>query len=650
MTDNKKLATELEAREVVEQAREQTWEKHSFARGLFEGRLDLGLIHPHLRPDPEEQTRAADFLEKLEAFARDHIDGDQIDRDGWVPQEVLDGLAELGAFGIKTPREYGGLGLSQLSYNRALTIVASRCGATGAFLSAHQSIGVPGPLLKFGTEEQKKRYLPRLAKGALSAFALTENDVGSDPANVETTAELSDDGSHWILNGEKLWTTNGPRAEIIAVMARTPAKEGSSRKAITAFIVETEWEGVEVVHECSFMGLRGLSNGVMRFTNVKVPRENVLWGEGKGLKLALITLNTGRLALPAFCAAAAKGSLEMLRDWANHRVQWGLPIGKHDAIAQKLGKMAADAFAMEALVELTALMADSGRFDIRLEAAIAKMWATETGWDLVNDTLQIRGGRGYETHESLLARGETPYPVERYIRDMRINTIFEGSSEIMRLFIAREAVDRHVAVAGELVNPKAPIGAKLTALARAGVYYAWWYPTRFLGWSAWPKYAEFGALARHLRYVGRSSRRLARATFHTMVRFGARLEKRQAVLGRIVEIGADLLLMTAVVVRAKMLEDRGSDERGAEALADAYCRLARRRIAARFRALFRNDDTTTYAVAKRFLAGEFEWLEEGVISVETYRQQLERAERAQGPDPDPDPAASVPAPEPIRAR
>jgi alkylation response protein AidB-like acyl-CoA dehydrogenase len=631
MTNHKKLATEIEAREVAEYAREQDWEKRSFARALFDGSLQVDLIHPLPEPDPEEQSRAQDFLARLHVFARDHIDGDQIDRDGWVPDDVLQGLAELGAFGIKIPQKYDGLGLSQLSYNRALAIVASRCGATGAFLSAHQSIGVPGPLLKFGTEEQKQRYLPRLATGALSAFALTERDVGSDPANMLTTAVLSDDGSHWILNGEKLWTTNGPRAEIIAVMATTPAPEGSRRAPITAFIVETEWEGVETIQECSFMGLKGLSNGIFKFTNVRVPRENLLWEEGKGLKLALITLNTGRLAMPAFCAAAGKGSLEMCREWANERVQWGRSIGKHDAIAQMLGSMAANTFAMESVVELTSAMADAGTFDIRLEAAIAKLWATETGWGIVDDALQVRGGRGYETHESLLARGETPYPVERYLRDMRINRIFEGSSEIMRLFIAREAVDSHLSVAGDLVNPKAPLGAKLKALGRAGLHYVWWYPTRFLGWGFWPKYSRFGPLAGQLRYVERASRRLARATFHAMVRFGPALEKRQAVLGRIVDIGSDLFVMTAVIVRASVLRERDGGDDGATALADLFCRHARRRIAARFRALFRNDDSATYGVARRFLAGDFEWLEKGIVPMDTYRQQVEAAVRAESP-------------------
>jgi len=284
-----------------------------------------------------------------------------------------------------------------------------------------------------------------------------------------------------------------------------------------------------------------------------------------------------------------------------------------------IGKMAADTFALEALVELIGAMADSGKFDIRLEAAVAKMWGTETGWDLVNDALQVRGGRGYETYDSLKARGEVSYPVERWLRDMRINTIFEGSSEIMRLFIAREAVDRHFSIAGDLVNPKAPVGAKLKALVKAGLFYAWWYPTRFLGWSAWPRYSEFGSLAKHLRYVERTSRRLARATFYSMVRFGPGLEKRQAVLGRVVDIGAELLVMTATVLHAKTLQQRGGDERGAEALADAFCRQSRRRISASFRSIFRNDDVATHKVARRYLEGEMKWLERGIISVASYR-------------------------------
>ncbi|MEK9503548.1 acyl-CoA dehydrogenase family protein [Gaopeijia maritima] len=616
MSKQAPLATELEAREVAEAAREEQWERRSFSKRLFDGRLALDLIHPHPEPDPEEEKRAAPFLEELYAFARDHIDGDAIDRDGWVPDEVLKGLAELGAFGIKIPREYGGLGLSQVSYNRALSIVASRCSATGAFLSAHQSIGVPGPLLMFGTDEQKKRLLPRLATGALSAFALTEPDAGSDPANLSTAAALSDDGDHWVLNGEKLWCTNGPRADIIIVMARTPAREGvRGKRPVTAFIVETDSPGVSVVHTSSFMGLKGLSNGVLRFENVKVPKENLLWGEGKGLKLALITLNVGRLSLPAFCSAAAKASLEICREWSNERVQWGQPIGRHEAISQMLGSMAADTFAMDSVVSLTSSMADTKQFDIRLEAAFAKMWNSEKAWETANDALQIRAGRGYETHNSLEARGEKPYPVERMVRDLRINLIFEGSSEIMRLFIAREAVDDHLRVAGDLIDPRASTGRRVAALFKAALHYAWWFPTRFLGWGHWPRFSEFGPLATHLRFIDRNARKLARSTFYTMVRFGPSLDKRQAVLGRIVDVGAELFVMTAACVRAHQLTRKNPSDTSPTTLADLFCRQARRRVEDRFDNLFDNDDAATNVVARQTMEGRFAWLEEGIVSV-----------------------------------
>ena len=621
------LATEQEARQVAEAARETEWGNRSFARGLYNGKLDLSLVHPLPKPDPEVEARAQPFLEKLKEFTRTHIDGDAIDRDRWVPQEVLDGLAKIGAFGIKIPIEYGGLGLSQYQYNKALAIVGSRCASTGAFLSAHQSIGAPQPLLYFGTEEQKRKYLPRLAAGALSAFALTEQDVGSDPANLSTHADLSADGEHWILNGTKLWCTNGPRADIIVVMVRTPAREGvRSSKPITAFIVETAWEGVEVVQTCSFMGLNGLSNGVLKFDNVKVPKENLLWGEGKGLKLALITLNTGRLSIPAFCATGAKAALLVSRQWAAERIQWGAPVGKHGAVAQMLGKMAANTFALDSVVEVTALMADAKTFDIRLEAAIAKMWNSEVSFELFDDAIQIRGGRGYERADSLRERGEYPYPLERGFRDSRINLIFEGSSEIMRLFIAREAVDGHLSVAGDLIDPKAPLGLRLKALIRSGLHYAVWYPSRWLTWGRWPRYREFGPLAKHLRYANRASGRLARSIFYAMIRFGPGLERKQAVLGRIVEIGAELFVMVATTVKAKALVDENPGDRSPYQLADVFCRHARQRIRDRFRHLFANSDVATYQAAQDAMKGTFEWLEEGLLTTDWVPQPDDEAD------------------------
>jgi hypothetical protein len=604
-------ATEQEARDVAEESRERGWESPSFVRDLFEGNFRLGLVHPYPVPDATEVERARPFMEQLSAFLRDEVDSDAIDREGKIPEACIARLRAMGAFGIKIPEVYGGLGFNQLAYTHAIGLVTSVDGNLTALLSAHQSIGLPQPLKLFGTEEQKQQYFPRLAKGAVSAFALTEDGVGSDPAGVETSAALSEDGTHYLLNGEKLWCTNGTIAELYVVMART------GPKAITAFIVERDWPGVEVVQRLHFMGLKALENGVIRFSNVKVPVENVLWGEGKGLKLALITLNTGRLTLPASCQTAGKRCLEIARTWAAERVQWGAPIGKHEAIASKLGRMAADVYAMEAVSDLASNMADRGGYDIRLEAAMAKMWNTETAWRVVDDTMQIRGGRGYETADSLRSRGERPDPVERIMRDMRINLIFEGTSEIMRLFIAREAVDTHLDVAGDLVDARSSGKQKLRAVLRAALFYAWWYPTRWLGWGRWPRYSEFGPLATHVRFVERRSRKLARTLFHCMIRFQGGLEKRQLVLGRLVEIGAELLAMSAVCARAVQESRGGQDgpegEGGPMELANVFCLHARRRVDERFRAVLANDDKATYRLSQRVLRGEHSWLERGIV-------------------------------------
>jgi alkylation response protein AidB-like acyl-CoA dehydrogenase len=605
------LATEQEAREVAEAAREKDWQAPSFVRLLFEGSFRLDLVHPFPERDPADVERARPFMERLERFLKEKVDSDRIDREGKIPPDVIQGLRDIGAFGIKIPLEYGGLGLSQTGYTHAIGLVTSVDGNLTALLSAAQSIGVPQPLKLFGTPEQKQRYLPRLARGAISAFALTEANVGSDPAAMSTSAVLSPDGTHYVLNGEKLWCTNGTVAELMVVMARTGPKK------ITAFIVETDWPGVEVVQRLHFMGLKAIENGIIRFTDVRVPVENVLWGDGKGLKLALVTLNTGRLTLPASAVAGAKRALEIVRRWAAERVQWGQPIGKHDAIAQKIGRMTGEIFAMEAVADLASLMADRGKTDIRLEAAMAKMWNTEVGWRIIDDTLQIKGGRGYETADSLRSRGERPDPVERMMRDFRINLIFEGSSEIMRLFIAREAVDTHLKIAGALIDPKTTAAQKLSALARSAVFYVTWYPRLWIGLRGRLGYGEFGPLATHVRFVDRSGRRLARTLFHCMVRFGPRLEKRQAVLGRLVEIGAELLAITAACSRAQAMVTKDPSNRGPVELADLFSRQARRRVEDRFAAVFDNDDVAAYEVAQQVLRNEHVWLEEGMVKLGT---------------------------------
>ncbi|MFM1722938.1 acyl-CoA dehydrogenase family protein [Rhodococcus sp. PAM 2766] len=605
--------TEEQAREVAEEARESGWDKPSFAKELFLGRFPLDLVHPFPRPDADEAARTGAFVAELERYCRG-LDGSVIERDARIPDDYVAGLAELGCFGLKVPIEYGGLGLSQVAYNRALMVVSSVHPSLGALLSAHQSIGVPEPLKLAGTVEQKQRFLPRCAKGAISAFLLTEPDVGSDPARLASTATPTEDGSAYILDGVKLWTTNGVVAELLVVMARVPRREGK-RGGISAFVVEADSPGITVERRNAFMGLRGIENGVTRLNRVRVPAENLVGREGDGLKIALTTLNAGRLAIPAMCAAAGKWALKIAREWSAERVQWGRPVGEHGAVEAKISFIAATTYALEAVLELTGRMADEGRNDIRIEAALAKLWSSEMAWQIADDLVQIRGGRGYETAASLAARGERAVPVEQLLRDLRINRIFEGSSEIMRLLIAREAVDAHLAAAGDLADPEADLQHKAKAALGASGFYARWLPHLVSGKGQLPtSYGEFGSLATHLRFVERNARKLARSTFYGMARWQAGMEKHQSFLGRVVDIGAELFAMSAACVRADM--ERAEDPvRGTAAvdLADAFCRQARLRIDGLFGALWENTDDTDHRISRGVLSGEYTWLEDGVF-------------------------------------
>ncbi|HEX9189523.1 MAG TPA: acyl-CoA dehydrogenase family protein [Vicinamibacteria bacterium] len=608
--------TEQDSMKVAETARQAEWKSPSFMREFFLGRFRLDLVHPFPLPG-EPRPEFASFLRKFEEFLRREVDPAEIDRTGEYPPKVLDGLRRLGAFGMKVPAKYGGLGFTNVEYNRVMTLVGSYCGNLGALLSAHQSIGVPQPLKTFGSEELKRKYLPRCAAGEISAFALTEPGVGSDPARMITTARKTADGTAYVINGKKLWTTNGTLARLLVVMAMDP----DTRK-ISAFVVEADWPGVRVEHRCRFMGLRAISNAVMDFKDVRVPAENLIGQEGKGLKIALTTLNDGRLSIPNISVGTVKACLGIVRRWSNERVQWGRPIGRHEAITHKISDIAARTFAMEAVASLATEMSDRGGCDIRLEAAAAKEWNTARAWEIVDETMQIRGGRGYETEESLSARGDEPVPVERVMRDYRINKIFEGSTEIMHLFMAREMVDRHLQVAGALVDPAKPLPSKLAALPGMVAFYAWWYPTRWLGFSSWPRHARFGLLAPHLRFVERTSRRLARASFHGMLVYRAKLQNKQAFLFRLVDIANETFAMTAAVSRARTLADRGAPE-GARAMrmADAFCRSARRRVEALLRELWSNDDVPRYEHGLGVLAGEDQWLEAGILELEAKKAQ-----------------------------
>jgi alkylation response protein AidB-like acyl-CoA dehydrogenase len=601
---------EQASRDVAEAAREAEWRGAAFLRDLFLGSFRLPLVHP-FPYESQTRPRFQRFYEAFESFLREKVDPVAIDESGEYPVDVIAGLSALGAFGMIIPEEYGGLGFTNREYARAMMLVGSHDANVTALLSAHQSIGVPRPLLLFGTEAQKREFLPRCARGAISAFALTEPTVGSDPASIATSAEPTPDGRFFVLNGTKLWCTNGTIAELIVVMARSP---GTGR--ISAFVVESGWQGVEVSHRCRFMGLKALANGQLSLRDVRVPRENLIGAEGRGLKIALATLNSGRLALPAATTGGAKMALEVSRKWSNARVQWGQPIGKHEAITHKLADMAASTFAMEAVASLAAGLADREGYDIRLEAAAAKEWNTVRGWQIADDALEIRGGRGYEKERSLAERGEFPIGIERMMRDSRVNRIFEGSSEIMHLFMAREAVDKHLAIAGPLIDPKKTIREKLSVLPRVIAFYVFWFASRWFGWGGWPRYRAFGSLARHLRFVDRSSRKLARSIFYGMLVYRAALERRQAFLFRAVDIALELFAMTASVTRAQHSLRSGDPSAGESVrLADLACRNARRSIAVSFRGLWRNDDAFKYGVGRKVLDGKASWLEQGAIGL-----------------------------------
>lgn len=617
LLDEKKIGKEkMKAMELAEDSREQEWKYPSFVAELFKGSVRWDLILPFPSQSAEEKKIGDEFIAKVEVVLKKYIDPDKVDETGDIPPDAIKELAKLGCFALKIPKEYQGQGLTQANYNRVLHMVSSYCASTAVLLSAHQSIGVPQPLKLFGTKEQKEKYFPRFAQGAISAFALTEPDVGSDPAKMKTIATPVEDGKYFLISGEKLWCTNGTIADIMVVMAQTPSKfvNGREKKQITAFIVEKEMPGVEVLHRCHFMGLHGIQNGLLRFTNVKVPKENIILGEGQGLKLALTTLNTGRLTMPAAVTGASKAALNITRKWAKERVQWGHPVGEHEAISIKIAAMTSTLFAMDAVTQLTGAMADNHHCDIRLEAAMAKLCCTEASWKIVDGAVQIRGGRGYETARSLQARGEKGYPLERMMRDMRINTIIEGTSQIMRLFIAREAMDVHVSKIMPIMSSKTPLGKKLSMLSGAIGFYSRWYPSVFLCGGQLPSNVEIPeALKGHMRYIGKTTRKMARALFHAMVLNGPALEKKQHLMGRLVNVGTDLFAMSAACAKAISDEKNNPASAGAVELADLFCRQSKGRILKQMRGLFLSSDAFANKIAKNTLDGKYAWLENDII-------------------------------------
>ncbi|HEY5037170.1 MAG TPA: acyl-CoA dehydrogenase family protein [Chthoniobacterales bacterium] len=610
MSEGKRAALEL-----AESSRDPLDERGSFASNLFIGRFDFDRIFPYPAQSEEDREKGAPFLKELREYLEKNVDADEIDRTGEIPQKNIDDLFAMGAFGVKIPTQYGGLGLSQVNYGRAAMLLGSWDANLTALVSAHQSIGVPQPLLIFGTEEQKAKYLPRVARKEISAFALTETDAGSDPANMSLRAELSEDASAYILNGEKLWCTNLIKAGVLVVMAKTAPKivKGKERKQITAFIVDVDTPGLEITYRCHFMGLRALYNGIVKFTDVRVPKENLIAKEGQGLKVALTTLNTGRLTIPAACVGLSKRLLEICRKWASERVQWGVPIGQHYAIAGKIAEMAGNVFAMEAITFLTSAMVDRKAGDLRIETAMCKMWATEATWRIADEAMQVRGGRGYETAQSLEGRGEEGIPVERFLRDCRINMIFEGSSEIMRLFIAREALDPHLKVGGAIFNTTLSTAERAKAAIQSGKFYASWYPKQWTLGTAGDLDKLHAKLRSHVRYAAGASKKLARGLFHAMARFGPKLDREQLLLSRFVGIATELFAMNAACSFAQHKIDSGEPAEEILSVATYFCRSAKMRINTHFDGISENADRAGYDLTQELMAGKHADLKRGIV-------------------------------------
>ena len=399
-----------------------------FIKNMFWGRFRGDLVFPYPEESREQREKADRLLEELEAYLKLEHPAVEIDQEEYIPEWCFERLFEMGVMGMTIPEEYGGLGLGVTSYNRVLELIGRYCASTAVVVSAHQSIGCKAIML-FGTEEQKRRYLPIVATDTVSAFCLSEPNVGSDAAGQETHCELTDDGEYYVLNGEKKWSTSAAMAGLFTVMAKQQVvdpKTGEAKEGVTALICTPDMDGIDVFEKNrSKAGIRGTWQGRIRFTDVRVPRENLLHKEGKGLVVALSCLNYGRCTLSAGVSGAAKRAMDQSIKWVQTRYQFGRPLADFELVQQKIARMASYTYAMDAVLFMMTGMLDRGDTDIMVETAATKVFCSHYGWEVIDDALQIMGGDGYMTE----------YEMERIWRDNRIHRIVEGSNEVMQSFI-----------------------------------------------------------------------------------------------------------------------------------------------------------------------------------------------------------------------
>jgi acyl-CoA dehydrogenase family member 9 len=549
-----------------------------FAKGLFFGTFanEKLLAYPDLVADKETSAMA----DELRAFCQASIDAVAIDREAMIPNAVIDDLGKLGMLGACLPKECGGRGLSQTQYCRLLEVLGGHCASTALFVNAHHSIG-PRAIVLFGTPGQKEKWLPKLASGEwISAFALTEPEAGSDAANVQTTAAPTGDGRGYLINGQKRWITNGGIAQVLTLMARTPVA-GSSETKITAFLVTPDMPGFEVVEaRMPKCGVRGTATARLAFHDMFVPKENVLGALGKGLRIALTVLDFGRTTFGATCTGAAKFCIARATEHAKTRIQFGQPIGLFELVKEKLAYMAAGAYAMEAATYLTAELIDSGQDDYMLETAMLKVFATETLWRIINDTIQIFGGKAYFTDE----------PYERMMRDARINTIGEGANDVLRAFVGL-------------------VGMRDVGLELKGVLDALSHPIKHfakISGFAGRKFESFfrsPEVSVHRGELANDAERLGAA----VASFGSNVERllrtyreeivdRQYQLGRVADAAIELFVSACVLRRLDM---GGTDQHSIAG--HYYLRSADRRIRRALADLWDNDDQMRSEVADKLM-------------------------------------------------
>ena len=604
---------------VAETARDKA-SYDGFLAGLFEANVrwefftSIGL--------PETSSSALKFLEQFKATILP-LDPELVDSEGELPEPVLKALADLGAFGIKIPKHFGGQEFTQSEYQKVATLCGSFDASLTVLLSAAQSIGVPEPLRLFGTEEQKARYLPRLARGEVSGFALTEKQVGCDIAKVETYAvRVTENGKTvgYRLTGEKFFITNSARQDgefltsMLVVIARIVDRseelhDPHAQKRYGAFIVETQWPGCSVTR-LRFEGVRGIYNGAPTFTDVSVPIENRLGSEDDGLRIALATLTVGRLTLPAACLGGLKQCLSVMRWWGRTRVQWNKPIGEHNLIGAKLCRAAAYTLALEAVMAFCGAWANR-KGDLRLESAAAKIIGSEWYWEVVNDLFQVRAGRGFMTVESQRQSGEFAVPVMRMLRDARINLVWEGTSEILRIWMAREALSPYI---GKGI---AFLQGTSSQRTEAALYYARMtfrssLPSLHLG----PGSNVFGKdFERWVRFIEASSRSLTRATLAATLRHRQSLHHKQLLLQHLVNDSLWLFPMAATLWFSSQPEMQTKP--GIRELAAYFCQDMEAQLyppsSPTGRVRGNQMDTTVYNLARNIMQGHYAWLEEGIV-------------------------------------